>query len=187
MPDTSSFKYHMEKHQTEKRHSFKCDECGLLVSSSVCLKRHKDLKHPIGGSHDYTCHICNRVSPTLRALNKHIKCAHEMGYDYKCTLCEKAFKRSDNLKVICYCIRYPQTTIQLMAFLLQAHMSTHTGTPLFRCSWCPKEFYSNGNMYMHRKKAHPAEWEEEKRKRYSGNFPPNSKSTNAPNSVNLSE
>lgn len=106
MPDTSSFKHHMEKHQIEKQSTtvtsnpFECDECGLLLSSHLLLKRHKDLKHPIGGSRDYTCHICNKISPTMRALKKHIKCAHEMGYDYKCTLCEKAFKRSDNLKVI---------------------------------------------------------------------------------------
>lgn len=40
-------------------------------------------------------------------------------------------------------------------------------------------------MYIHRKKAHPEEWEEAQRKRYSGNLPPNYKGeTPASNSNN---
>ncbi|XP_061400992.1 transcription factor grauzone-like [Musca vetustissima] len=161
MPDSNSFKRHMEKHDNISEPktatptaTVKCDDCGLILAGPLNLKRHRDLQHPPGGKRDYTCHICSKVSPNMRALKKHIRCTHEMGYDFKCTMCEKAFKRSDNLK---------------------AHMSTHTGTPLYSCPWCPKTFNSNGNMHNHRKKAHPAEWEEARRKKYSGNLPPNFK------------
>lgn len=54
-------------------------------------------------------------------------------------------------------------------------MATHTGTPLYSCSWCSKEFNSYSNMHKHRKTAHPVEWEQEMRKKYSGNLPPHFK------------
>lgn len=63
-------------------------------------------------------------------------------------------------------------------------MATHTGNDLYKCPWCPKTFNSNGNMHNHRKKVHPKEWEEARRKRYSGKLPPNFKPPTTTESVN---
>uniref|UniRef100_A0A1I8Q6K9 C2H2-type domain-containing protein n=1 Tax=Stomoxys calcitrans TaxID=35570 RepID=A0A1I8Q6K9_STOCA len=148
LPDASTFKTHMERHAGI---SVKCDECGLILANKRCLTLHKQRKHPVDGKRDYNCHICSRVSPTLKALKKHIHEVHETDYKFTCTICGKGFKRSDNFK---------------------SHMSTHTGSPLYRCPWCPRAFNSNGNMHKHRKTVHFVEWEKEQRKKYSGNLPP---------------
>ncbi|XP_061396129.1 zinc finger protein 184-like [Musca vetustissima] len=159
LPDSHNFKRHMEKHEgIVPVKTAKCDICGLILTSHHTLKLHKELKHP-PERREYNCHICSKVSPNMRALKKHIHETHEMGYRFKCTICEKEFKRADNFK---------------------SHMAIHTGKPLHRCPWCPKEFNSNGNMHQHRKKAHPVEWEEAQRKKYSGNLPPNYKRPTPP-------
>ena len=56
-------------------------------------------------------------------------------------------------------------------------MARHSGTPLHACPWCPKEFYSNGQMHAHRKEVHPKEWENSQREKFSGNLPPKYRSS----------
>ncbi|XP_013102876.2 transcription factor grauzone [Stomoxys calcitrans] len=145
------FERHILKHKGVPLPTISCDVCGLKVTNQRGLKRHKESQHPEGGRQQYPCHLCSQVSPTHKAHKKHVKDKHELGYDFKCTMCEKAYKRSSTLK---------------------EHMATHTGTILYTCSYCPKTFNSNANMHSHRKKAHPKEWEEECRAKYSGNLPP---------------
>ncbi|XP_037824146.1 LOW QUALITY PROTEIN: transcription factor grauzone-like [Lucilia sericata] len=150
----NSFKLHMEKHDNKLATPINCDICGLRLIDRRGLRRHKNSQHPVGGKKEYSCHICSKISPNLRALRTHVRFAHETGYIHKCTMCDKAFKRPEALK---------------------EHMATHTGTPLYTCPWCPKTFISNGNMHNHRKKSHPKEWEEAQRQKYGGIFPSNHK------------
>ncbi|KAM7342266.1 transcription factor grauzone-like [Cochliomyia hominivorax] len=150
----NSFKLHMEKHDNKLATPINCDICGLRLIDRRGLRRHKNSQHPVGGKKEYSCHVCSKISPNLRALRTHIRFAHETGYIHKCTMCDKAFKRPEALK---------------------EHTATHTGTPLYTCPWCPKTFISNGNMHNHRKKSHPKEWEEAQKQKYGGIFPSNYK------------
>lgn len=46
-------------------------------------------------------------------------------------------------------------------FFSQEHMTLHTGEAyLYTCTFCSKTFRSSANMYAHRKRNHPREYEE---------------------------
>ncbi|XP_061402524.1 transcription factor grauzone-like [Musca vetustissima] len=145
---------HQLKHKGAERPTVACNICGLKMIDPSYLKRHIATQHPEDGKKEFKCHLCPKVSPTLKSLKRHIVFKHETGYDFKCSICDKAFKKSSTLK---------------------EHMAAHSGTALYTCPHCPKTFNSNSNMHHHRKKIHPKEWEETCRARYSGNLPPNYK------------
>lgn len=95
---STEYKAHMNKHEGLAA-NLNCDICGLRLTSERGLKVHKDTQHPVGGKQEHKCPICSKVSPTLRALKKHVSTMHEKGCEYKCSLCEKAFRRPEGLKV----------------------------------------------------------------------------------------
>ncbi|TMW45842.1 hypothetical protein DOY81_009083, partial [Sarcophaga bullata] len=96
---SADYKVHMNKHEGIPAPDISCDVCGLRLASERGLKRHKESQHPVGGKKEHPCPICPKVSPTVKALKKHINTMHEKGLDHKCTICEKAFKRADGLRV----------------------------------------------------------------------------------------
>ncbi|XP_037822831.1 transcription factor grauzone-like [Lucilia sericata] len=149
---STEYKTHMNKHEGIPTPVINCDVCGLRLISERSLKLHKESQHPVGGKQDHPCPICHKISPTARALKKHINTMHERGCDHKCTMCGKAFRRPETLK--------------------EHIASQHTGATLYTCPWCPKTFNSNGNMHAHRKNVHPKECLELKLQRYSRNIPP---------------
>ena len=89
----------MNKHEGIPPPEISCDVCGLKLASERNLKRHKESQHPVGGKQEHPCPVCPKVSPTLRALKKHMSTMHEKGCDHKCNMCEKAFRRADALRV----------------------------------------------------------------------------------------
>ncbi|XP_061402525.1 transcription factor grauzone-like [Musca vetustissima] len=145
---------HQQKHKGTERPTVACNICGLKMIDPSYLKRHIATQHPEDGKKEFKCHLCPKVSPTLKSLKRHIVFKHETGYDFMCSICDKAFKKS---------------------YTLKEHMAAHSGTALYTCAHCPKTFNSNSNMHHHGKKNHPKEWEETCRARYSGNLPPNYK------------
>uniref|UniRef100_A0A1B0B5X5 C2H2-type domain-containing protein n=1 Tax=Glossina palpalis gambiensis TaxID=67801 RepID=A0A1B0B5X5_9MUSC len=92
---------------------------------------------------EHRCHICNKTSSIASALRTHIYHNHECARKFKCTLCEKAFKRAQDLR---------------------EHTSVHTGEVLYTCPDCPMTFFSNANMYKHRQRLNRAEWEADRKK-----------------------
>ncbi|XP_073812606.1 zinc finger autosomal protein-like [Musca autumnalis] len=155
---------HLLKHKGAPLPSVTCDICGRAFTNKYGLKVHKDAQHPKGGKRQFTCDICSKISPTIRSHRSHVKNTHVLGYNFKCTLCEKAFKRQRSFK---------------------EHMAIHTGDDLYTCQFCPKTFKSHANLSTHRRKTHPKEWEEYCRAKYSGNLPPQFKV--AETSVNIEE
>lgn len=96
--DTSNeLRTHMTRHEPQT--PVNCDVCGIRLTNKRNYLIHRRVQHPEGGKKDHPCHICNKISPTHRALMNHINIIHKKGYDHKCSVCGKAFKISARLRV----------------------------------------------------------------------------------------
>lgn len=78
-------------------------------------------------------------------------------------MCDKAFKRPQELKVCVNNIISNQSKLYLEYFSTpQEHTSTHTGEVLYTCPNCPMTFFCSANMYKHRQRLHRAQYEADK-------------------------
>ncbi|KAM8713910.1 hypothetical protein ACLKA7_014124 [Drosophila subpalustris] len=119
-----------------------CEICGTWLRHMSGLKQHMSTVHEPPGT-EHRCPICDKKSTNARALKRHIYHNHQCERKFRCTMCEKAFKRPQDLR---------------------EHTSTHTGEVLYTCPNCPQTFFSNANMYKHRQRLHRAEWEADRKK-----------------------
>ncbi|TDG50830.1 hypothetical protein AWZ03_002819 [Drosophila navojoa] len=117
-----------------------CQICGAWLKGMTGLKQHMKSIH-VESAGEHRCHVCSKVSPNARALRRHIYHNHECERKFKCTMCDKAFKRPQELK---------------------EHTSTHTGEVLYTCPNCPMTFFCSANMYKHRQRLHRAQYEADK-------------------------
>ncbi|ALC41503.1 CG4282 [Drosophila busckii] len=117
-----------------------CQICNAWLKGVTGLKQHMKSIH-IESAGEHRCHVCGKISPNARALRRHIYHNHECERKFKCTMCDKAFKRPQELK---------------------EHTSTHTGEVLYTCPNCPMTFFCSANMYKHRQRLHRAQYEADK-------------------------
>ncbi|KAH8407552.1 hypothetical protein KR222_005287, partial [Zaprionus bogoriensis] len=117
-----------------------CQICGAWLKGMTGLKQHMKSIH-VESAGEHRCHVCGKISPNARALRRHIYHNHECERKFKCTMCDKAFKRPQELK---------------------EHTSTHTGEVLYTCPNCPMTFFCSANMYKHRQRLHRAQYEADK-------------------------
>ncbi|XP_037824409.1 zinc finger protein 69 homolog [Lucilia sericata] len=113
-----------------------CPLCNKWYSSKGSVSEHIKNMHT-DNDVEHRCPTCGFISTTAKALKKHILYNHDVVRRHKCNLCEKAFKRPQDIK---------------------EHMATHTGEPLYTCVNCGKTFKSKANMFHHRRRFHRAEW-----------------------------
>ncbi|KAH8370336.1 hypothetical protein KR093_003089 [Drosophila rubida] len=130
---------HMEEHTGVPQKVIKCNLCESTLTTKYGLARHIKMMHTAENLQPIQCEYCLKVSPSLQAHQHHIKYTHNTARSHQCPMCEKAFKRPNELR---------------------EHMTTHTGEVLYTCPHCPKTFNSNANMHAHRKKMHFKEWQE---------------------------
>lgn len=75
-----------------------CPFCQKWYSSKSSAYEHIRNMHTENDV-EHRCPTCGFVSTTAKALKKHIIFNHEQERRHKCNLCEKAFKRPQDLKV----------------------------------------------------------------------------------------
>ncbi|XP_023037815.1 transcription factor grauzone [Drosophila willistoni] len=139
---------HMEEHAGAPQKVIKCDLCDSILTNKYGLARHIKMMHTEENLQPMQCEYCLKISPSLQSHQHHIKYTHKTARTHQCPMCEKAFKRPNELK---------------------EHMTTHTGEVLYTCPHCTQTFNSNANMHAHRKKMHRKEWEENRQQRMAKN------------------
>ncbi|XP_053681098.1 zinc finger protein 492-like [Anopheles nili] len=149
---------------------FMCEHCPKMFKTRSGLESHK-------GDHDETqrksvkCHICGKEMRRGASMAKHMKTIHSQEDPVNCNLCGKVFRTSFHM------MRHRANTCAAtinsrpykcevcgkgfaMKLTMTEHMTTHTRTSLYQCAFCFKTFGYISNLYKHRKKAHPLEWQE---------------------------
>ncbi|XP_058054593.1 zinc finger protein 567-like [Anopheles bellator] len=139
---------HMEEHDESLRNStaVPCAVCGQVMRDKYILSRHVKLMHTVQPT--VSCGTCGKTFKCKRNLSVHMaNVCLEPTRLYPCTICGRQFRRKNKLK---------------------EHMSTHTGKPLYMCSFCPETFRQDTHLYYHRKNAHHEKWLEMQQQRKEG-------------------
>jgi len=77
---------------------------------------------------DFMCHICSQSFKDVKYLANHLSYVHSTARPYKCTKCDKSYKRRPELRM---------------------HMQTHADTMEYSCEKCGKAFHRKRNLKVH--------------------------------------
>ncbi|XP_053674246.1 transcription factor grauzone-like [Anopheles nili] len=172
-------KYTIEDHKRSVHSArFVCEHCPKTFNSRFRLRQHmEEHDESLRNSTSVPCSICGQVMRDKYILTRHVKLMHTVQPSVSCTTCGKTFKCKRNLSVhmtnVCMePTRLYPCTICGKEFRrknkLKEHMSTHTGKPLYMCSFCPETFRQDTHLYYHRKNAHYEQWLEMQQQRKEG-------------------
>ncbi|XP_055536243.1 transcription factor grauzone-like isoform X2 [Wyeomyia smithii] len=135
------FDRHVQTHKGIEIERFQCQICLKWLKGERNFQQHLQHVHYEAGK-SFICSICKQSYPNTRALYKHKSKVH-VEEKYECEFCGRKFKQ---------------------ALYLKEHRATHTGERLYCCKFCDHTMNSKANLYVHMKKNHPVEREEEKQK-----------------------
>uniref|UniRef100_A0A1B0DQD5 Uncharacterized protein n=1 Tax=Phlebotomus papatasi TaxID=29031 RepID=A0A1B0DQD5_PHLPP len=124
-------RHHMMRHEGIKNHE--CTICGVRKVTNYELSIHMNTHTK---EKMWDCEFCSHKFSIRLNLQRHLKTVHHGIRDYHCTICEKSFKNSKNLKY---------------------HLMLHSGEKPYACSQCPKRFITKDQLRTH-KKVHSGEY-----------------------------
>uniref|UniRef100_A0A182TBT3 C2H2-type domain-containing protein n=1 Tax=Anopheles maculatus TaxID=74869 RepID=A0A182TBT3_9DIPT len=134
-----SFEAHKVSHDSSLLRMTQCVLCGKQIRTCSMSKHMKTIHSE---DDPVNCDLCGKMFRTPFHMKRHQKNTCEVTMDsrtFKCEVCGKGF--STKLTMV-------------------EHMTTHTRTNQYQCAFCFKSFGYISNLYKHRKKAHPLEWQE---------------------------
>ncbi|XP_052866312.1 zinc finger protein 85-like [Anopheles cruzii] len=149
---------------------FMCEHCPKMFKTRSGLESHKG-EHDANLRRSVKCTLCDKEMRRGASMAKHMKTIHSQEDPVNCNLCGKVFRTSFHM------MRHRANTCAAtinsrpykcevcgkgfaMKLTMTEHMTTHTRTSLYQCAFCFKTFGYISNLYKHRKKAHPLEWQE---------------------------
>uniref|UniRef100_A0A182M5Y9 C2H2-type domain-containing protein n=1 Tax=Anopheles culicifacies TaxID=139723 RepID=A0A182M5Y9_9DIPT len=146
-----------------------CEHCPKMFKTRGALEVHKGI-HDDSLVQFTACKLCNKQI-RLTNVKKHMTSQHSQDGPVNCELCGKIFRTMFHMK------RHQKNTCEAtinsrkhkcevcgkgfcLKLTMIEHMTTHTRTNQYQCAFCFKSFGYISNLYKHRKKAHPQEWQE---------------------------
>ncbi|XP_050068736.1 zinc finger protein 28 homolog [Anopheles maculipalpis] len=146
-----------------------CEHCPKMFKTRGALEVHKAI-HDDSLVQFTTCEYCHKQI-RLTNVKKHMISQHSQDGPVSCELCGKTFRTMFHMK------RHQKNTCEAtidsrkhkcevcgkgfcLKLTMIEHMTTHTRTNKYQCAFCFKSFGYISNLYKHRKKAHPLEWQE---------------------------
>uniref|UniRef100_A0A182PH55 Transcription factor grauzone n=1 Tax=Anopheles epiroticus TaxID=199890 RepID=A0A182PH55_9DIPT len=146
-----------------------CEHCPKMFKTRGALEAHK-ATHDDSLVQFTTCKLCNKQIKNSN-VKKHMTSQHSEDGPVSCELCGKTFRTMFHMK------RHQKNTCEAtidsrkhkcevcgkgfcLKLTMIEHMTTHTRTNKYQCAFCFKSFGYISNLYKHRKKAHPLEWQE---------------------------
>jgi len=159
-----------EKHESthlplEERKTFPCLLCNKKFLWEKHLQIHVNAIHI--GKKSFICEECGKGYLTLNSLNTH-KIVHSDDKPFKCSKCEKTFKRMAALKEHLRNTHTDEKHFQCLICQyacrdrrnLKTHMLIHVGLKPYQCTFCDVSYSDPSNCKKHVKHAHPLEFAE---------------------------
>lgn len=156
---------HVKNHLgTRIEEKVQCSICSSWFTDQNCLNKHIRRIHVQTDLASLACDMCGHVARNQNALYCHKRRMHTEE-KFECEMCGKKFRRVNHMRVTQFNL-YENLIFINLFFFLQEHVAIHhTGADLYGCNYCPERFNAKNKQLVHRKTAHPVEWEEEMRKR----------------------
>ena len=155
----NSLKFHERKHREPASHI--CEICGRGFYKPYYLKRHLAL-HENKTKETCFCNKCGKMFQKEAALITHMRV--HMGLDpFPCTLCDKSFTHSSNLKRHMKShVNGKEDTEVVHSYYchlcgkgytakasLQVHLNTHSGVKPHQCPHCEATFTQSSHLRRH--------------------------------------